>query len=75
MNDKLILIGRAGLAGLVLSLSALVFGAGPRGAAETHSYGTKLSSTWTYDYQPTFGAQDLTAARIARVGITPIPIP
>ena len=75
MNNKRILVGRAGLAGLLLTLSAIVFTAGPSGAAETYSLDRKLSSTWTVDYQPAFTAQDLTAARIARVGITPIPIP
>jgi hypothetical protein len=75
MNNKLISI-RAGLAGLVLLVSFTLLGAGPAAAADTYSFGTATYlSTRTIDYQPTFTYQDLTSARIARVGITPIPIP
>ena len=72
MNNKRILMGRAAVAGLLLAISATLLGAGPSGATETYSY-SKVSSMWTFDYQPTFA--DLATARIARVGITPIPIP
>ncbi|HEX2048494.1 MAG TPA: hypothetical protein VHF27_12055 [Acidimicrobiales bacterium] len=70
MNHKLVLMGRAAVAGLLLAASLTALGAGPGVAAETYSFDTKA---WTFDYQPTFS--DLTAARIAKVGITPIPIP
>ncbi len=73
MNNKLIPRGRAALAGLLLAASAILLGAGPSGATESYSFDTKLSTTRTFDYQPTF--TDLATARIARVGITPIPIP
>jgi hypothetical protein len=68
---------RAGLAGLLLALSVTVLGAGPSAAAESYSTtGVKYVSAWTVDQiQPVFTLQDLAAARIARVGITPIPIP
>ena len=70
MNNKLILMVRAAVAGLLLASSATLLGAGPSGAAKTYS---KVPSTWTFDYQPTF--TDLATGGIARVGITPIPIP
>jgi hypothetical protein len=73
MNNKLILMARAGVAGFLLAASATMLGAGASGATETYSFDTKLSSTRTFDYQPTFS--DLASARITRVGITPIPIP
>jgi hypothetical protein len=74
MNKRPTLIRRAGLAGLVLtaSVSVTALGAGPSSAAETYS---SYRTGYTLDYQPTFDAQDLFAARIARYGITPIPIP
>jgi hypothetical protein len=76
MNKNLISMLRAGLAGVVLFVSATLLGAGPAGAADTYSSGSVTHlSTRTIDYQPTFIYQGLAAARIARVGITPIPIP
>ena len=63
---------RAGLAGLLLAVPLTLVGASPSGAAETYSY---KPSAWTVDYQYTYNVQDLAGARIARVGITPIPIP
>lgn len=67
---------RAGLAGMALLLSAVLLGAGPAAAADTYSSGSLSTlSTRTIDYQPTFTYLDLSTARIARVGITPIPIP
>lgn len=76
MNNKLISMLRAGLAGTVLVISVTLLGAGPAVASDTYSSGgTTFLSTRTLDYQPTFTYQDLSAARIARVGITPIPIP
>jgi hypothetical protein len=65
-------IRRAGLAGLLLAVSLTVVGPAPSGAAETYSV---KSTTWTVDYQYAYNFGDLAAARIARVGITPIPIP
>jgi hypothetical protein len=73
MNNKFILMGRAAFAGLLLTVSATLLGAVPSHATESYSFDTKLSTTRTFDYQPTFG--DLATARISRVGITPIPIP
>ena len=76
MNKKLIAMLRAGTAGAVLVMSAAVLGAHPAAAADTYSSGSAtFLSARTIDYQPTFTFQDLAAARIARVGITPIPIP
>jgi hypothetical protein len=76
MNKNLISMLRAGLAGMVLVVSATLLGAGPAAAADAYSSGsTTFLSTRTINYQPTFTYQDLAAARIARVGITPIPIP
>ena len=72
MKNILIITRRAGLAGLLLAAGLTVAGASPSGAAETYSY---KSSAWTVDYQYTYNLQDLAAARITRVGITPIPIP
>ena len=63
---------RAGLAGLLLAVSITLAGAGPSAAAETFTY---KPTTWTVDYQYSYNFQDLATARIARVGITPIPIP
>ena len=76
MNNKLTLMVRAAVAGLLLAVSASLLGAGPSGATETYSYSysySKVASTWTFDDQPAF--TELATARIARVGITPIPIP
>lgn len=76
-NDKHSVQRRAGLAGLLLAVSVTVLGASSSGATETYSSGgVKLTSTRTIDYtQPAFTLQELATARIARVGITPIPIP
>lgn len=76
MNKKITSTLRAGLAGMVLVVSATLLGAGPAAAADTYSAGSvTYLSTRTLDYQLTFTYQDLATARIARVGITPIPIP
>ena len=77
MNNNHKLMRRAGLAGLLLTISVTVLGVSPGGASETYSSGgVKISSTRTLDYaQPNFTLQDLATARIARLGITPIPIP
>lgn len=76
MNNKLISMLRAGLAGTALVISATLLGAGPAAASDTYSSGgVTFVGTRTLDYQPTFTYQDLAGARIARVGITPIPIP
>ena len=63
---------RAGLAGVLPTTTLTLAGAGPSGAAETFTY---RPTTWTVDYQYSYNLQDLATARIARVGITPIPIP
>jgi hypothetical protein len=74
-NNRNNLIRRAGIAGLVLTAALTLQGISPSGAAETYKTPTAVS-TWTLDYsQPTFNLHDLATARIARVGITPIPIP
>ena len=76
MNNKPTSKFRAGLAGLVLAASATLLVAGPAAAADTYNSGTATYlSTRTLDFQPTFTYHDLAAARIGRVGITPIPIP
>ena len=76
MNKKITSTLRAGLAGMVLVVSATLLGAGPAAAADTYSSGSATYlSTRTLDYQLTFTYQDLATARIARAGITPIPIP
>lgn len=76
MNKNLIPMLRAGLAGMMLVVSATLLSAGPAAAADTYSAGSvTFLGTRTIDYQPTFTHQDLAAARIARFGITPIPIP
>jgi hypothetical protein len=72
MKNTRILTRRAVLAGLFMAVSVTVVGATPSGATETYTF---KPSTWTVDYQPAYNFQDLAAARIARVGITPIPIP
>ena len=72
MKSTRTIIRRAGLSGLFLALSLTVVGAGPSNAAEAYSI---KPATWTIDYQYAYNLQDLAAARIARVGITPIPIP
>ncbi len=63
---------RAGLAGVLLAVSLTLAGAGPSAAAETLTY---KPTTLTLDHQYSYNFQDLATARIARVGITPIPIP
>ena len=76
MNNKSTSVLRAGLAGAVLAASATLLAASPATAAGTYSTGSvTYLSTRTLDYQPTFTYTDLVAARIGRVGITPIPIP
>ena len=76
MNKNLTSMLRAGLAGVVLTVSAALMTAGPAAAADTYSSGSATYlSTRTLDYQPTFTYQGLAASRIGRVGITPIPIP
>ena len=76
MKITTISIRRAGLAGLVLAVSATLLGAAPSGATETYKGDATLVSTRTIDYShPAFTLQDLATARISRVGITPIPIP
>lgn len=76
MKITRISVRRAGLAGVVLAVSATLLGAAPSGATETYKGGTTLVSTRVLDYsQPAFTLQDLATARISRVGITPIPIP
>lgn len=72
MKNMRTITRRAGLAGLLLTASLTVAGAGPSGAGETFTY---KPTTYTLDYQYTHNFQDLASARIARVGITPIPIP
>ena len=72
MKNTRTITRRAGLAGLLLAVSLTVLGASPSGAAETYSF---KPTTWTVDYQYSYNLQDLATARIARVGITPIPIP
>jgi hypothetical protein len=71
MKTKRSITRRAGLAGLLLAFSVTVLGAGPSAAAETYTLDRYKFST----LQTSFTYQDLATARIARVGITPIPIP
>lgn len=71
MTNKRSMTRRAGLAGLLLAISLTVLGAGPSGASETYTFDRSKLST----LQTSFTYQDLATARIARVGITPIPIP
>ena len=69
-------IRRAGIAGVVLAVSATLLGAAPSGATETYKGGATLVSTRIVDYsQPVLTLQDRATARIGRVGITPRPIP
>lgn len=72
-NNKHIAKRRAGFAGLLLTVALTVLGAGPSSASETYIKSGDYLTTRTFDYQPTY--QDLSTARISRVGITPIPIP
>lgn len=71
MNNNRKPARRAGVLGLALAATLTVVGASPSAAATYTVDSSKLASTYQFD----FNYYDLAAARIARVGITPIPIP